>query len=254
MEKSVKTIGKGKFSKLPPRKQHRLLADLAKSALAGDKDGFLPRYDELQSWASLDRYTPPSWLSQAEALEEYLIFHSNFGSPIDELTGHDSGIPSISWQPRFPVEVVLDQIRSPYNVGSVLRITDNFGFKGLVHASPWMRLDHPQLRKAARGCENWIPVRFEPDLVRYLKEAACPVIGIENDHNAVPIDQWEAPGECVLIVGNETYGIASAIRRCCAQTVFVPMFGFKRSMNLHHALAVVAQKIVERNVTTPYSA
>jgi len=246
MEKSVKTIGKEKFSRLPSRKQHRLLADLAKSALAGDKDGFIQRYNEFHSWTSLDRYAPPAWLSQDEALEEYMMFHSGFGSGSAEPAGNDLIPSNISWQPRFPVQIVLDQIRSPYNVGSVLRIADNFGLKGLVHSSPWLRLDHPQLRKAARGCEKWIPVRLEKDLAGYLKAAICPVIGLENNEGAVPVEKWKAPDECILVVGNETYGIASDIQRCCDQTVFIPMFGFKKSMNLHHALAIVAQKIVER--------
>ena len=107
---------------------------------------------------------------------------------------------------------------------------------------------HPRLRKASRGCEKWIPVRFEPDLVDYLTGSSCPVVGLENDKGAVPVEKWKAPDECILVVGNETYGIASDIRRCCEQTVCIPMFGFKGSMNLHHALAIVAQKIVE-NVT-----
>ncbi len=247
MEKSAKTIGKRKFCSLPARRQHALLAELARDALSGgDREGFLKRYVELHAWAALDRYEPPPWLSAQEAMEEYLNFHGG----LSRTPGVSEPPPApVSWQPRFPVTVVLDQVRSPYNVGSVLRLIDNYGLKGVVHASPWLRLSHPRLRRAARGCERWIPVRCEPDLPAYLKSADAAVIGIENDAGAVSVERWDPPaGDLVLVLGNETYGIAGAIRGHCSLSVCIPMFGFKKSMNVHHALAVVAQKIAERGV------
>ena len=247
MEKSAKTISKRKFSKLSSRRKHELLSSLAREALStGNINYFLKRYDELQSWAELDRYIPPPWLSNEEVLDEYIAFHSNFSSAYCNSYNISS---SISWIPRFAIEVIIDQIRSPYNVGSVLRILDNFSCKGLLHNSSWLRLDHPQLKKSARGCERWIPVRFESDLVSYLGHSSVPVIGIENVQGAVPVDKFDMPGECIIVLGNETYGIASAIRRCCDQTVFIPMLGFKKSMNVSHALAIILQKIVEKYET-----
>jgi len=243
MEKSVNTISKNKFAKLPSRRQHELLAELARSALSDpDINLFLDRYNELHSWAPLDRYSPPAWLSRKEAIDEYYSFHLNFTSLKSD--PEESG-KNLSWQPKFNVEVVLDQVRSPYNVGSILRIIDNFGFKGMVHSSSWLSLDHPQLVKAARGSEKWIPVRFETDLISYLKNTSLQVIGIENDKQAETLKNWSPPEKCILVLGNESYGIASAIREICCKTVSIPMYGFKRSMNVNHALAVIAQKISE---------
>jgi len=243
MEKSVNTISKSKFIKLSFRRQHELLSILARNALINlDFDSFLERYNELQSWAQLDRYTPPAWLSKEEALDEYLNFHLNFTSLQKE---QEKPANSLSWQPKFDVEVVLDQIRSPYNVGSILRIIDNFGLKGMVHSSSWLTLNHPQLRKAARGCEKWIPVRFEKDLMSYLETSSLPVIGIENIDKSENFNSWSPPEKCILVLGNESYGIASSLQKICSQTVHIPMYGFKKSMNVTHALAVIAHKITE---------
>ena len=179
MEKSVNTISKSKFIKLSSRRQHELLSRLARSGLSDlDFDRFLKRYNELHSWTQLDRYIHPFWLSKKEALDEYLNFHLNFTSL---QTNQEETGSALSWQPKFEIEVVLDQVRSPYNVGSILRIIDNFGLKGMVHSSPWISLSHPQLIKAARGCEKWIPVRLEKDLISYLENSSLPVIGIENN-------------------------------------------------------------------------
>jgi len=243
MEKSVNTISKTKFAKLSCRRQHALLVSLARFfSKEKDYQRFRKRYAELQSWADLDRYVPPPWLSEKEAIAEFIRFHQNFCSGPSEVDVLDLPFP---WQAKFDVEVVLDQIRSPYNVGSVLRLIDNFGLKGMVHASSWLRLDHPQLKKAARGCEQWIPVRFAPDLISYIEKAAVPVIGIENTETAVPVHAWTPPGAGMLILGNEAYGIAAAIRKRCSNIVSIPMHGFKKSMNVHHALAVIANKISE---------
>ena len=243
MEKSVNTISKNKFTKLSSRRQHELLSGLARSALSDlDLDRFLDRYNELQSWAPLDCYTPPVWLSKKEALDEYLSFHLNFTSLQNKQEETDS---TLSWQPKFEVEVVIDQVRSPYNVGSILRIIDNFGLKGMVHSSSWLSLSHPQLIKAARGCERWVPVRFEKDLVLYLENSSLPVVGIENNDRAENLNSWSPPEKCIIILGNESYGIASALQKTCCKTIQIPMYGFKKSMNVTHALAVIAHKITE---------
>ena len=84
MERSVKTIGRATFCKLPAVRQHSLLAELAREGLGGlPYAAFVSRYNELCSWAGLDRYAPPSWLSPHEALEEFRSFHQFFSRHAD---------------------------------------------------------------------------------------------------------------------------------------------------------------------------
>ncbi len=246
----AETIGQKKFLKMTSKKRHELLAALAlKTISGGDYRRFRSRCARLQSWADLDSYKPPPWLSEKEALQEYLAFHNSFtSSPVlpDDPDGRANGAPLVAWRGAFDVTVMVDQVRSPYNVGSILRIIDNFGLKGLVHGDSFLRMDHPRLCRAARGCENWIPVRFEEDPVSWLTTVDLPVIGIEASKEALSIRDWEPPPACILIVGNEEYGISDAIRGCCERLVRIPMHGYKKSMNVHHALAIAAQKITEQ--------
>lgn len=244
----AETIGQRKFVKLSSKRQHELLALLARDALkTGDFPGFLKRYREMQSWAELDQYTPPEWLTDEEAAHEYYLFHSGFNhNPIKDESEYkfEEQEHSVSWQHRFDVTVVLDQVRSPFNAGSVLRLIDNFGFRRLVHNSSWLRMDHPQFCKAARGSEKWIPVELKSDLIDWLEDMELPVIGLENDPNAISIEEWHPKESCVLIVGSEVYGIAQALREQCDTLIKIPMLGFKQSMNLHHTLAITGHKIV----------
>lgn len=253
LAKFARDIDQDKYLKLSSKRQHELLASLAWEALdSKDFPDFLTYYNKLQSWAELDRYTPPEWLTEKESLHEFFLFHNSFGiiplDPKNEEKGTQEKSQHPSWQPKHDITVVIDQVRSPYNVGSILRTIDNFGLKGLVHNSSWLRMDHPQLSKAARGCEQWIPVEYVENLPLWLNNRDRPVIGIEKDQRSISLKDFDPPERCVLIVGSEAYGIASGLRDCCEQMVQVPMSGFKNSMNANQALAVVAYKIVGKIV------
>jgi len=245
MDRCAETIGQKKFSRLPVRRQHALLAELAGSALkTGDYQGFLQRYAVMHSWAELDRYTPPQWLSPEESLHEFFYFHAGFAQDMSEIEPTQADSVQLAWQPRFDVTVVLDQVRSPYNVGSIIRLIDNAGFSGLVHACAGLDLNHARLRRAARGTEHWIPVRCVADIPEMLKNSGVPVIALENCPGAVAVDQWQPPETFMLVVGNESYGIAAAVRACCSECVQIPMHGYKKSMNVHQALAIAAHRVV----------
>ncbi len=249
-EKYAETIGKQKFIRLSSVRQHEYLAFLARKALeSGDFKGFIKRYHEMQSWAELDKYSPPEYLTEEEAVHEYLLFHQGFSANpgiINKKEDKPVLTENLSWAPRFDVTIVLDQVRSPYNTGSVLRLIDNFGFRRLVHNAEWLRLDHPQLCRAARGAEKWIPVEYRPDLSAWLGCLTVPVIGIENSDDAILMEDWRPETPCVLIIGNEVYGIAKRLREQCKTLVKIPMFGFKQSMNLHHALAIAGHRITSK--------
>ncbi len=250
MAMCAKTIGKRKFLKLSSQKQHQILASLAYLALLEKKNhrDFQHHYEKLQSWGQLDKYSPPAWLSEKEALHEYISFHNSFCTkPVKPETNEFSEeLPTtLSWNATFDIEIVIDQVRSPYNTGSIIRAIDNFGFKRLIHSTSWLNINNSKLCKAARGCQKWIPIEFKTDLIDYLENATVPIIGIENSPNSISVMEWSPPSKCILIVGNETYGIAQTILQRCHETVNIPMFGYKNSMNVHHALSIVAHKIIE---------
>ncbi len=249
LAEKARGIQREKFRNLSAKSRHELLAALA---WVTDREGSYPefqqRYNHLITGSDMDRYSPPTWLTETEALQEYFQFHNRFTifplEPRTERAGETGHDPPLSWAPQFDVTVVMDQVRSPYNAGSILRLIDNFGFAGLVHNSSWLRLDHSQLRKSARGCETWIPVTFVENLQVFLSESKIPVIAIECCDDAISISEWTPPDRCILMVGNEEYGIASGLLELCREHVRIPLFGRKNSMNVHHALAVVASRIV----------
>ena len=84
--KYAETIGKRKFIRFSSSRQHEYLAFLAREALkTGDFSSFFKRYKEMQSWIELDKYSPPAYLTDEEAVHEYFLFHRSFSSNPDIL-------------------------------------------------------------------------------------------------------------------------------------------------------------------------
>jgi tRNA G18 (ribose-2'-O)-methylase SpoU len=246
MKESANNIGKRKWLRLSVRQQHTAIARFAAENLeTKDLKKFLRFYNQVMGRSQLDRFDPPIWLTEAESLRNYLSFHQKLsGKPPHYFSKKSSAFVPLSWNAGFPVTVALDQVLTPYNFGSILRVVDNFGFAGMVHSSEHLNLSHPQLKKAARGAEDWIPVTYEKDLPGFLQSAKAPVIGLELTDASIPICEWIPPDTFNLVIGNEAYGISKEILKCCTQCIYIPMSGYKHSMNLSHALAVAAFYIV----------
>jgi len=230
---------------LSSKKQHELLAALALTSILEKRHlGFLKRYEELLSWVELDRYTPPSHIPIEEALKFFFDFHNSFlFYPIK----HDEDIKNnkpLVWQKKFNISIYADQIRSPYNVGSIIRIIDNFGFKELILSSDTMDLKHPRIKKTARGAESWIPVKYEKNPYEWLKNTNLPVIALETGKGSININEWNPPAEAIIVTGNEEHGLSKEILKICNDKVNIPMYGYKNSMNVTHALAILGSKII----------
>ena len=125
--------------------------------------------------------------------------------------------------PAWPFSVLAHNLRSAYNVGSIIRSLDCFGLDQIHWSGYTPSPEHPALRSAARGCENWIPNQHWED----------PFACITNSEVVLP-----AKG--LLLVGNEELGIAPELLETCTLKIQIPMMGRKASLNVANAFAVFA--------------
>jgi tRNA G18 (ribose-2'-O)-methylase SpoU len=240
MEKSAKTISLRKFARLSVKSRHELLAELAELHLKRlDVSGFLSRYDELCASVEVDRYIPASWLTPQEVLLEARAFHRIFFSVQEE----DNQILDRSWTPRLPLSLVLEGVRSPYNLGAMFRLCDNFGLEGIITNSKNPGPNHPRCRKSARGAQHWIPFQVQQNLIAFLESRKRPLIALELTPNSVPVHLWNPPDSFDLVLGSEACGISSALLKSADKIISIPMYGYKNSMNVTHALAVLLTRL-----------
>lgn len=151
---------------------------------------------------------------------------------------------------RHPVRVILHDIRSLYNVGSIFRTCDAFGvdhvyLTGFTPAPP-----RPEISKTALGAEQVVPHSYHPstmDLLRQLRDMGLTIAAAEiaeGSRRAEALTASEFP--LVLVLGNELTGIPDDVLDLCDIALEIPMYGTKHSLNVSVAAGVLLSSITAR--------
>lgn len=151
---------------------------------------------------------------------------------------------------RPRIGVLLDNVRSLTNVGSIFRTADGVGAELVVLGGITPTPAHPKLAKTSLGAEASVPWRFDADASR--AAAACIVEGwelwaLEAGPRAtslfeLPPRSADAP-PLMLVCGHEVSGIDPRIVALCERVVFLPMAGIKGSLNVSVAFGVAAYAV-----------
>ncbi|MFN8412634.1 MAG: TrmH family RNA methyltransferase [Anaerolineales bacterium] len=142
--------------------------------------------------------------------------------------------------------VLVDNVRSAWNVGSILRSADGFGFSHAYLCGITPSPDQEAVRKTALGAEEYVTWSHHKNavkLVKGLKAEGWKVFALEEDENAIDIQKVK-PSQLgknsVLIVGSEVTGVDPELLELCDQIFFIPMNGGKRSFNVAIAFSIGA--------------
>lgn len=136
------------------------------------------------------------------------------------------------------VEVLLDNIRSAWNVGSMIRTSDGVGIKKVHLCGVTSTPEHARVSKTSLGAERFVEWSFHADGVvacQELKQRGYRVWALEGGARAESIYSIESPwpgSPILLVVGNELTGVDPGILDLCDRVVFLPMQGFKGSLNV----------------------
>ena len=144
---------------------------------------------------------------------------------------------------KNPVNVVLDNIRSAHNVGSIFRICDAFLIKKLFLCGITPFPPSKEIRKTALGASNSVNWEYQSDafeLVKKLKKEGDTIISIEQTDKSINLDQIETSNNNLTIVfGNEINGVCEKIKKKSDQIIEIPQFGTKHSLNVAVATGIV---------------
>ena len=138
--------------------------------------------------------------------------------------------------------LVLDRLRSPYNVGAVFRSADSFGIKNIILIEETASPDHPHARRTSRGCTDTVEWEYmsEEEAVSYLSSCNMPVLALEL--GGEDINTYKFPPCGVAILGNEEFGISPALLKCCTDRITIPTAGTKGSLNVSVAAGILLQR------------
>ena len=145
---------------------------------------------------------------------------------------------SPSGRPFYPgVCLYAEDIRSPFNLGSLFRTAEAFGAERVFVSPQCVPPDHPRAVRSAMGCVEYIPwQRLSLDEI----PADMPVFALET--GGTPIGEFDFPERGVVIVGSEELGISpEGLKRASYGRVSIPMTGIKASLNVGVAFGILMQ-------------
>lgn len=154
---------------------------------------------------------------------------------------------------KTPVIVVLENIRSAYNVGSVFRTADAFLLEGIYICGYTCTPPHKEIKKTALGAEDSVHWKHFPNTVLAMQElhaGGYKVFAVEQAQGSTLLQDtnW-APGEKIAVIfGNEVTGVEQATIQQCEGCIEIPQLGMKHSLNIATAAGVVLWELVRKRI------
>jgi tRNA G18 (ribose-2'-O)-methylase SpoU len=147
---------------------------------------------------------------------------------------------------RHPFHVAVENWSHDFNIGSVVRTANAFNAAG-VHVVGRRRWN----RRGAMVTDRYLHVHHHAtvgELAGWAAGAGVPLLGVDNVPGSVPVETFELPQRCVLLLGQEGPGLSPAALDACAVVLAVSQYGSTRSLNAGAAAAVVMHAWVRRHV------
>ena len=148
---------------------------------------------------------------------------------------------------KTPITIVLDNIRSALNVGSVFRTADAFLIEKIILCGITIIPPNKDIRKVALGATNSVNWQFEKDTfaaISKLKKTGYHIIGVEQADKSLELNNFTLPNKpLAIIMGNEVNGVSEDVLAICDEVIEIPQFGTKHSLNISVATGIVVWEL-----------
>jgi len=149
---------------------------------------------------------------------------------------------------KHPIIIILDDVRSMHNVGSVFRSCDAFGVEALYLCGYTPAPPHRDIHKTALGAEDtvaWKNFATTIEAVTTAREAGYKIFAVEQAHNSTPLNDFKGGSDKIaLVFGNEVTGVNDEVLKMADGCIEIPQWGSKHSLNIAVSVGVVLWEIV----------
>jgi tRNA G18 (ribose-2'-O)-methylase SpoU len=150
---------------------------------------------------------------------------------------------------RLPLIVMVDNVRSLYNVGSIFRTSDGAMIEKLILAGYTPHPPRKEIEKTALGSTKSVPwehVKHPADAIQKLKETGYKICCLELTDRSIPhYDIKKTDFPMCLVIGNEITGVTKEVIELCDIGIEIPMFGTKQSLNVAVAYGVAVFELAK---------
>lgn len=151
---------------------------------------------------------------------------------------------------RLPLIIVLDNIRSSFNVGSIFRTAEAFNIEKIILTGYSPDPLNPKTQKTTLGSHQYINWETHPkclDLIAELRKQNVRVIAAETTSHAVDLSHPFAPqAQTAFVFGNERFGMDPQVLEACDETRKIPLQGFKNSLNVANCVSIFTYEFAKQ--------
>ncbi len=161
---------------------------------------------------------------------------------LEELNRVD--VTAFKKQIKLPVIVILDNVRSMHNIGSIFRTSDGFAVEKIYLCGITAQPPHREIEKTALGATqsiDWLYFENVPEVIQTLKTEGYRIIAIEQAENSVMLNNYhpQSDEKYALIFGNEVNGVSDEAMKLIDTCIEIPQVGTKHSFNIAVSAGVV---------------
>lgn len=154
---------------------------------------------------------------------------------------------------KIPVIVVLENIRSMHNVGSVFRTADAFLIQSIYLCGYTPRPPHRDIHKTALGATETVEWKYYPsaaDAVKELRDMGYGIWAVEQAEKSCGLQAMSfEPGQKIAVIfGNEVEGVSDEVLKLCNGCLEIPQLGMKHSLNVSVAAGIVLWELVRTRI------
>lgn len=153
---------------------------------------------------------------------------------------------------KNPIVLVLDNIRSGLNVGSIFRTADAFALEKIVLCGITPQPPHREILKTALGATDSVAWEYSSDgrtAILNLKAKGYQVMPVEQTDRSISLDSvnWDEQTPYAFVFGNEVDGVSDAILELLNESIEIPQFGTKHSLNVAVSVGIVVWHVLRGN-------
>ncbi len=154
---------------------------------------------------------------------------------------------------KIPFMLVMDNVRSLHNIGSLFRTADAFRLEGIYLCGITATPPHREIHKTALGATesvHWEYRKETTDAISELKEKGYLILSVEQTEGAVLLDQIQLSDnqKYALVFGHEIRGVDQRVVDMSDQCIEIPQYGTKHSLNISVAAGIVIWELFRRRV------
>jgi tRNA G18 (ribose-2'-O)-methylase SpoU len=232
----IASMTEGEFLRFSERFRHKKAAELLKAFYDFKDPRRLTLYRRIEHWLQLISFEETDFRQLSDRyhfhLEKAGISWKEHNFLVCPFRQPDT--PSSA--AYLPIAIYLDNLRSAFNVGSILRTTEAFRLGKVYFVKNTPFIDAIKVQKTSMETFDKVPCEKDAKLA----ELPRPLIALETDPHAPSIFDFTFPKSFTLMLGNEEYGLSEESLLQRNETVKIPLCGYKNSLNVASAFAIAA--------------